>query len=106
MRMARAAMKLTTREAGEALGLSAMAVSRYEKGDESVISVATAKRITEWFEGNRIFFGPKDGVCIGQDVFREARWWSSALFQLLRENNIKPSSADVIAAYRRFIDDV
>lgn len=101
MRMARAALRLSTRAFGQALGLSAVAVSRYERGDESAISVATARRIAEWFEKQRVFFGPKDGVCIGEDVFSQDRWYTRGLFQLLKERDAIPSSTELIAACKR-----
>lgn len=100
-RMARAVLNLTTRALGKELGISAMAVSRFESGDETVISLATAKRAKEWFQDHRVFFGPKHGVCLGQDVFAQERWFSTACFKLLQEEGTQPSSTELIAAHKR-----
>jgi len=101
LRMARAALDLTTRQLGEAIGLSAMAVSRYERGDLSVMSVATAQRLAAWFTERRVFFGPADGVCLRQNAFAQERWLGLACYQLLRDHNILPSSSDLLTAYQR-----
>jgi transcriptional regulator with XRE-family HTH domain len=101
LRMARAALDLTTRQLGEAVGLSAMAVSRYERGDLSVISVATEQRLTVWFTEQRVFFGPADGVCLTQNAFAQERWLGMACYQLLRDHGILPSSTDLLTAYQR-----
>lgn len=101
LRMARAALSMTMREAATWLDLSAMAISRFERGDESVISVATAKRIAEWFQTRRVYFGPKDGVCIDSDAFAQERWYAAGLFQLLKERDAVPSSTELIEAAKR-----
>jgi transcriptional regulator with XRE-family HTH domain len=101
MRMARAALRLTTRKMGEALELSAMSISRYEKGDESVISIETAKRIKEWLYQKRIYLGPGDGVCLNQDIFKQERWMATACCRLMHEHGIHPSSQDLIDANKR-----
>jgi transcriptional regulator with XRE-family HTH domain len=100
-RMARAALNLTTRGIGKELGISATAVSRFENGDEGVISLATARKAEEWFRERYVFFGPKHGVCLDQDVFAQERWFASGCFQLLQEAGITPSSADLIEANQR-----
>lgn len=99
--MARAVLDLTTRELGKELGISAMAISRFESGDENVISLATARKAESWFRERRVFFGPKHGVCLDQDVFAQERWFSTACFKLLEEAGITPSSADLIAVHKR-----
>jgi transcriptional regulator with XRE-family HTH domain len=101
LRMARAALDLTTRQMGEAVGLSAMAISRYEKGDLSVMSVATALRMRDWLLDQRVFFGPADGVCLGQNAFAQERWLGLACYQFLRDHGIVPSSSDLLTAYAR-----
>lgn len=101
LRMARAYLQLTTRQLGEKLQVSAMAISRFERGDETVLSVATANNMEKWFADQRIYFGPKDGVCIGSNVFASDRWYSTALFKLLDEAGIHPSSTDLIEAGKR-----
>ena len=68
-RMARAVLGLTRHGIGKELGISTMTVNRFESGDESVISLETSKLAEEWFRDRRVFFGPKNGVCIDQDVF-------------------------------------
>jgi transcriptional regulator with XRE-family HTH domain len=104
LRMARAALRLTTRALAASVGLSAMAISRYEQGDTGVLSMATALRLTQWFKERRLYFGPKDGVCLGADVFASERWLGLACYELLREHGIPPSSADLLRAYARFQD--
>jgi len=101
LRMGRAALKMTTREIGAAVGLSHTAIANFERGDESTMSVATAKRLEAWFIDRRVFFGPKHGVCLDSDVFAAERWYSTALFKLLDEAGIHPSSSELIAAGRR-----
>ena len=65
------------------------------------MSVATAKRLEAWFRGRRVFFGPQHGVCLDSDVFASERWYLTALFKMLDEAGIHPSSSDLIAAGRR-----
>ena len=101
LRMARAALDLTTRQLGAVLGLSAQAISRYERGDRSVMSVDTAERVMAWFTAQHVFFGPADGVCLRQNVFAQERWWGLACYQLLKEHGILPSSSDLLTAYTR-----
>jgi transcriptional regulator with XRE-family HTH domain len=104
-RMARAVLDLTTRGIGKELGISAMAVSRFERGDENVLSLATARKAEAWFRDQRVFFGPKHGVCLNQDVFYQERWFSTACFKLLQEAGITPNSKDLIKANKRAKND-
>jgi len=101
LRMARAYLQLTTRQLGQKLQVSAMAISRFERGDENVLSVATANEIERRFADQQIYFGPKHGVCIGSNVFATDRWYSTALFKLLDEAGVHPSSTDLIEAGKR-----
>ena len=97
LRMGRAALKMTTREFAAEVGLShTTAIANFERGDESVMSVATAKRLEAWFRGWRVFFGPQHGVCLDSDVFASERWYLTALFKMLDEAGIHPSSSDLI----------
>lgn len=75
-----------------------MAVSRFENGDETVISLATANRAEAWFRERRVFFGAHHGVCLDQDVFAQERWFSTACFKLLQDAKITPGSAELIGA--------
>jgi len=99
--MARAALRLSSRELGKEAGLSHTTIANFERGDEEAMSVATCKRLEEWFRSRRVFFGPKHGVCLDQDVFASERWYSTALFKLLDDAGIHPSSTDLIAAGKR-----
>jgi transcriptional regulator with XRE-family HTH domain len=99
-RMARAALGLTTRELGAELNLSAMAISRFERGNETVISVATAKHAEAWFRDHQVFFGPKDGVCLGENVFAQERRILWALYRILRLAGIESSSSEIIVAMK------
>ena len=101
LRMARAALALSTRALGEQLGVSAMALSRYENGDTAVMSVQTVQRLEVYFHEHRLFFGPKDGVCVGENVFASERWLGLACYQLLKDRGVQLSSRDLLEAYQR-----
>jgi transcriptional regulator with XRE-family HTH domain len=101
LRMARAALHLTTRDLGKRVQVSAMAVSRYENGDTGVMSVETVMRMERFFHEHRLYFGPKDGVCVGQNVFASERWLGLACYQLLKDKGIQPNSTDLLEAYHR-----
>ncbi len=103
--MARAALRLSSRQVGEILGVSHGAICRYERSDEDVISLRTVMKAKEFFESKGIFFGPKDGVCVGQDAFTGDRWFTTACLQLLKEAGITPSSTELLAAHRRAIEE-
>ena len=92
---------MTTREFAAEVGLSHTAIANFERGDESVMSVATAKKAGGVVSCRRVFFGPRHGVCLDSDVFASERWYSTALFKMLDEAGIHPSSSDLIAAGRR-----
>ena len=78
--------------------MSGNAISRYERGDESVMSLKTLCKAQEFFYKYKVYFGPKDGICIGDDVFSQYRWYSSAYYNLLKIHGIQPSSIDIINA--------
>lgn len=101
MRMARAADNKTLRELGEILEVSAVAINRYEHGEEARLGRLTLARAAEYFRSQRIYFGPKHGVCIGEDVFSTERWYADALFQLLKEAGAIPSSTELLEAGKR-----
>ena len=101
LRMARAALDLSLRDLGAALDLSAMALSRYENGDLSVMSIQTVLEIGAFFGAHGVYFGPRDGVCVGQNVFASERWLGLACYQLLKDNGISPSSRELLDAYQR-----
>jgi transcriptional regulator with XRE-family HTH domain len=101
LRMARAALDLTTRTLGEKVGVSAMAVSRYENGDTGVMSVETMLHIEAFFHEHRVFFGPKDGICVGENVFASERWLGLACYHLLKEHGLQPSSRELLEAFER-----
>jgi transcriptional regulator with XRE-family HTH domain len=102
--MARAALHLSLRELAARLDLSAMALSRYENTDTSAISVQTMQRIAAFFTAQGVFFGPKDGVCIGVDVFHSERWLGLACYQLLVEAGVTPTSRALLEAYARLME--
>ena len=64
--MARAVLRLSTRKLGAELDISAVAISRYERGDEKVISLETAKKAVALFNGYGIHFGPSHGVVLAR----------------------------------------
>jgi transcriptional regulator with XRE-family HTH domain len=101
LRMARAALALTTRELGTMVGVSAMAISRYERGDTGVMAVATIEKLTHYCHEQGVFFGPKDGVCYGENVFASERWLGVACYELLLEHHITPTSRDLLDAWHR-----
>lgn len=98
MRMARAALNISMRDFGDVIGVSAAAISQYELGNESKVGKATLAKAEEFFASNKVFFGPKHGVCMGADIFEEERWYAAALFQLLKDAGAVPSSTQLIAA--------
>lgn len=104
LRMARSALHMTMRDMAEVLGCTAAAVCGYEKGDESKLGRVTLAEAEQYFTSHRVFFGPKDGVCVGADVFEQERWYASALFQLLKEGGGVPSSTELLAAGERAKD--
>ncbi len=101
MRMARAALNINMRDTAKAVKVSHNAIARYERGDETCMSVATVNRIAAWFIKQRVFFGPKDLVCVGSDSFYQERWMATACYQLMKEAKLAPGSTDLIAAYKR-----
>ncbi len=101
LRMARAACALSVRTLGACVGVSGMAISRYERGDTQVLSVATAARLRHYFETQGLYFGPHEGVCCAVNVFQSDRWIGIACYQLLQEAGQTPSSQDLLAAYAR-----
>ena len=101
LRMARAVLNLSLRALGASLGLSAMALSRYEQGDTTVLSVSTVARIQAYCQEWQVYFGPKDGVCVGTNVFLSERWLGLACYQLLQDHGIHPSSAELLEAEQR-----
>lgn len=103
LRMARAALHVPLRTLAASLGLSAMALSRYEHGDCAVISVATVLDIEAFFVAEGIFFGPKNGVCVGTNVFQSERWLGLACYQMLKDAGISPNSRQLLDAYDRSV---
>jgi transcriptional regulator with XRE-family HTH domain len=101
LRMARAALDLSLHRLGQCVGKSDMALSRYENGDLSAMSVQTVLEIEAFFTTAGVYFGPKDGVCYGQNVFHQERWLGLACYQMLKEAGIAPSSRDLLDAYDR-----
>ena len=101
MKMARHCIGMTTRQLGAALEISHVAVSRYERGDTSAISAATAAKAEDFFTRNDVFFGAKDGICLGENVFATEAWMRKALLRLLEQAGIKPSSTDLINAAKQ-----
>lgn len=101
LRMARAALDLSLRDLAAALNLSAMALSRYENGDLGVMSVQTVLALGDFFTVRGVFFGPRDGVCVGHNVFHSERWLGLACYQMLKEAGISPTSRELLDAYAR-----
>lgn len=103
-RMACAALRLSFLDVGEEVGLSRSDLADFARDEEHAISDEGLAKLESWFNSRQVFFGPRHGVCLGQDVFAAERKQSLALFQLLNEAGITPSSADLIAAGRRAAD--
>lgn len=53
---------LTTRDLAKELGISAMSISRFERGDETVISLATAKKMENFFIKMGIIYGDDNSI--------------------------------------------
>ena len=94
-KMARAAANMSMTELSKRIGLSAMAISRYENNDYSVISVATLKRIEDYFNSIRIYFGQKNGVCVGSDIFAENKQVIDGMCKAIARHGIQFDSKDV-----------
>ena len=104
MRMARAALDWTMAELSAELEVSKMAISKYERGVMNVIGVDTIVRAKLLFERHGLFFGPRNGVCVGVNVFHTENLITIALHKLLAENNIHPTSGELLSAYKRAVD--
>lgn len=98
MRMARAALGMTLRQLGKAVKVDPNAISRYETGASKMISYRSMEKLALFFRSKRIYFGPNHGVCVGQDTFAAERWFSTALYRILAENGINPSTDELIKA--------
>ena len=101
MRMARAALNWSLRDFGKMLDVSAAAISEWERGKEWKLSSETIDRAETIFNGQRVFFGPKNGVCMDQDVFKTDSFYAAGLFQLLVDAGHIPNSTELIAAGHR-----
>ena len=99
-RMARAGLKLSTRDLAALVSLSHTIINRFENDDDR-LSMKSVKAIEAFFAKRRVFFGPADGVCFDQNVFDQERFVSGALFRLLAENGIKPDSRQLLDAGNR-----
>ena len=91
-RMARASLGFGLRELGDEIGCSHMAIKKFEEGGDS----AFAQKIEAYFLARGIYFGPKDGVCIGEDVFNQERKLIACLWQILSSHGVQPSSRELI----------
>jgi transcriptional regulator with XRE-family HTH domain len=100
MRMARAALGWSCEDLAGKLGVSKMAVSKFESRAEGLgrVKVGAAEGL---FGASRIFFGPGHAVAVGQDVFAQERWLACALMQLVQEAGLAPGSRELIEAARR-----
>ncbi len=105
LRMARAAKNMSLRELGKELNLSAVAISRYEQGDSTVIAVDRITQIKRYFESAGIYFGPKNSIAIGENIFLHEKWLGLACYQLLVEHAIAPSSKELLEAVQRARDN-
>lgn len=100
-KMARAALNLPLRVIAQQLKVPYSSVNGFEQGDEHLMSPDCLKSAETYFNQQGVFFGPKDGVCLGRNVFSEERRYSTALYQILKDHGIYPSMADLAAAELR-----
>jgi transcriptional regulator with XRE-family HTH domain len=101
LRMARAALDLSTRALGARVGLSAQTISRYERGHLGVLSLQTMERLVAFLTAQGVFFGPHDGVCLQEDAFADDCWFGLACYQILLDLGMHPSSRALLDAFKR-----
>ena len=80
------------RELAEEIGCSHQAIKKFEDGANSQYAGA----IQFYFESQRVFFGPRESVSVGENVFLQDRRMIYALNQILQRNGITPSSDEIL----------
>ena len=95
--MARAALGWSAEKAADKISVTKQALASYER-EERKLSNEKVELLETIFIRERIYFGPCHGVCVGHNGFRTERWLADALYRLLTDAGIYPSSRDLIEA--------
>lgn len=74
-------MDLSLRGLAERVGISHTAIARVETEHEKA-TIRTTELLRDFFEAQRIFFGPCNGVSVNSNAFSEGRWLSLAALQI------------------------
>lgn len=94
--MARAAIRCSMDQLSNAIGISKQAISAFERGDESRISLDTEGRIEQWFVNQCVYFGPGDSVSYGIDRYGKDQNLIWALLGILGDHGLMPASSDIV----------
>jgi len=98
--MARAALTLTAQAVCQFLGISRVALNNAEAGRKPLGSQTWA-RLQAFYADKGILFGPHHWVGTGTHVIHQEGVLVLALWRLLQEHGVTPSSQEVLAAYQR-----
>jgi len=101
-RMARAACGLSAQDICGEVGISRVALNNAEAGRKP-LGAPTWARLQAFYEGKGILFGPHHWVGTGTDVIRQEGTMVLALWQLLQEQGVTPSSQELLAASQRAV---
>jgi transcriptional regulator with XRE-family HTH domain len=99
-RMARAACGVTIEEVCAVIGISRMALNNAEQGRKP-LGLPRWSLLQQWYEQRGVLFGPGHWVGMGADVMAQDKAMILALFALLHEHGIQPTSAEIVAALHR-----
>jgi len=99
-RMARAACGLSAQDICAFLGVSRVALNHAEAGRKP-LGAPTWARLEAFYADKGILFGPHHWVGTGTHVIHQEGVLVLALWRLLQEHGVTPSSQEVLAAYQR-----
>lgn len=78
-------MKMSLRDLAKHVGISHTAIARVET-DHPKATIRTAEVLEQYFEAQRIFFGPSNGVSINGNAFSEGRWLTLAALKIATDH--------------------
>ena len=87
MRMARAALNIGVKTLAHDTGVSRGALSRFESSQRTRLN--SAEKVEQYFASRGIYFGPKDAVAVGVDIFASDRWLAGAMVDLLQQSKME-----------------
>jgi len=100
--MARAACGLNAQDICAFLGVSRVALNHAEAGRKP-LGAPTWARLQAFYADKGILFGPHHWVGTGTNVIQQEGTMVLALWQLLQEQGVTPSSQELLAAYQRAV---